>query len=38
MGKKNKKQNCDRLIEKDYLQQIFNSKLKEAEKKRYEAI
>ncbi|MDU1010842.1 hypothetical protein [Finegoldia magna] len=32
MGKKNKKQNCDRLIEKDYLQQMVDSKLKEVEK------
>ena len=32
MGKKNKKQNCDRLIEKDYLQQTVDSTLKEVEK------
>lgn len=32
MGKKNKKQNGDRLIEKDYLQQMVDSKLKEVEK------
>lgn len=34
MGKKNKKQNCDRLIEKDYLQQMVDSKLKEVEKEK----
>ena len=32
MEKKNKKQNCESLIEKEHLQQIFDSKLKEAEK------
>lgn len=30
--RKIKKQNCDRLIEKDYLQQMVDSKLKEVEK------
>lgn len=32
MSKKNKNKKCDRLIEKEHLQQIFDSKLKEAEK------